>query len=190
MSRAWLVRQFNAPGADGDLVLGLGWNDGEQGVNFDRSVGHATSAQAYRWLGGAWVLQPGVRASQSITGSIPPLDTLRTQAMGLWTMASPGVTAVDPPGVGEAPRGLELAQNMPNPCTRATTIRFGLPQRASVSLGVYTVLGERVATLAQGDQEPGWHTATFDPGRLPGGMYFYRLDALGRTLSRKLIVVR
>jgi len=97
---------------------------------------------------------------------------------------------VDPPGMGETPRGLELAQNSPNPCVRATTIRFGLPQRSSVSLGVYTVLGERVATLAQGEQGPGWHTATFDPGRLHGGIYFYRLDALGRTLSRKLVVVR
>jgi hypothetical protein len=190
MGRAWLVRQLNAPGVDGDLMLGLGWNNGEQGVNFDRSLGQPTSALAYRWLGGTWVVQPGVRTSVNGSATNPPLDTLRTQAMGLWTMASPGVLGVDTPGMGEPPHGLELAQNSPNPCVRAATIRFGLPQQASVTLAVYTVLGERVATLAQGEQAAGWHTATFDPGRLRGGIYFYRLDALGRTLSRKLIVVR
>jgi len=189
LHRAWQLSQANLGGPNGVFTLGLQWNSGESGSQFDRSFGMPTSAQAYDWESGAWIARPGVRTAETGPQSGPYVDTLKTSTLGRWTLASPAVLAVGPSDMS-APGTLALEQNSPNPCVRATGIRYGLPKRADVSLAVYTVTGARVATLAQGEQEPGWHVATFNPGRLPGGMYFYRLESAGRTLSRKLIVVR
>jgi hypothetical protein len=188
LTRAWAVSQANAPGADGSLMYTTQWNSGEQGASFDRSVGNATSALAWRYVNGAWSPQPGVRVSDN--GLFPAVDNLVTTNTGLWTLAGYGSLLAVDPGLGGVPRTLELAQNSPNPFVRSTSIRYGLPQRANVSLALYSVLGERVATLAQGEQEAGYHVATLDASRLHGGMYFYRLEVGGKVQSRKVIVLK
>jgi len=140
-------------------------------------------------VGGIWVPQVGVRTSDN--GLYPAVSDLVTPSTGLWTLAGfADLLAVDPPGASGVPRTVELAQNAPNPFARTTSIRYGVPRRASVSLVVYSVSGERVATLAQGVQEPGYHVADFVPARMPGGTYFYRLQVDGVTQSRKLVLLR
>jgi len=189
LARAWAVSGANAPGADGSISMTVQWNAPEQGATFDRSVGNRTSAVAWRYLGGNWSPQPGVRTTDN--GLYPAVDNLVTPNTGLWTLAGYGaLLAVDPPGMSGVPGGVELAQNTPNPFLRETTIRYGLPKSASVSLALYSLMGERVATLAQGVQDAGWHFAMLDASRLPGGIYFYRLEAGGATRSRKVIVIK
>ena len=191
LQRAWLMRGVNPPGASGDLAVSLQWNAGEAGAQFDRSFGQPTSARAWRYLDGAWAMQPGVRTGENSATGDPAIDTLRTQGQGLWTLANPaGSLAVGPPGAGSPPPTVELAPCTPNPCVRGTSIRYGLPRAAVVSLAVYSLPGERVATLAQGERGPGFHVERFEPGRLPGGIYFCRLEVDGVALSRKLIVLR
>lgn len=189
LARAWAVSQANAPGSDGTLTYSVQWGSGEAGASFDRSIGNPTSALAWRYLNGSWSPQPGVRTADN--SAYPAVDNLVTPYTGLWTLASLGsLAAVDPPGVSATPRSVELEQNTPNPFVRSTSIRYGLPHRASVSLALYSVLGERVVTLAQGTQEPGYHFALLDASRLAGGMYFYRLEVDGVAQSRKVVVLR
>ena len=134
LNRAWLLRP-GLGGPYGALTLGLQWNAGESGAQLDRGFGQPTSAQVYYWSGSAWVARPGMRTGESAPLSGPFVEALQAADQGLWTLASPAVLAVDPSAMA-APGSLALEQNSPNPCVRATTIRFGLPKQASVSLGV------------------------------------------------------
>ena len=84
-----------------------------------------------------------------------------------------------PTGVEAAtatPTEYVLRQNFPNPFNPATTIRFAVPQRAHVTLAVFNMLGQQVATLVQGEQEAGYHEVQFDASGLASGMYLCRFQ--------------
>jgi hypothetical protein len=83
-----------------------------------------------------------------------------------------------------------LAQNYPNPFNPVTTLRYSLPERSQVSLKVFNILGEEVASLVDRVQDSGYKTVSFDAGRLASGMYLYRLTAGSFTATRKMLLVR
>jgi hypothetical protein len=73
-----------------------------------------------------------------------------------------------------------LYQNYPNPFNPTTTIRFDLPQQAVVTLKIYNILGQEVATLFNRQQmDNGTQEVQFDASRLASGVYFYRMIAEG-----------
>jgi len=71
--------------------------------------------------------------------------------------------------------GLSLGQNEPNPFAQATTISYNLPKKGQVSLKVFDMTGNEIATLVEGNQEAGPHAVEFNAGNFPEGMYFYSL---------------
>jgi len=83
-----------------------------------------------------------------------------------------------------------LHQNYPNPFNPATTIEYTLPHLGHVTLKVYNVLGEIVATLADGDYPAGSFKTTWDASGLPSGVYFYRLSAGAYSATRKAILAK
>jgi photosystem II stability/assembly factor-like uncharacterized protein len=87
-------------------------------------------------------------------------------------------------------RTFSVSQNYPNPFNPSTTIRYGVPSRAHVTLTVFNTLGQQVSTLVQGDQDPGYHEVKFDAQNLPSGVYFYRMHAGGYTVTKKLLYLR
>jgi hypothetical protein len=98
-----------------------------------------------------------------------------------------GVSAVSPE---TKPSAYSLDQNFPNPFNTATTIRYSLAHRSQVTLAVFNLVGERVATLVNEMQESGTHDARFDASGLASGMYFYRLLAGGYVETRQLVVMK
>ncbi|MBD3402666.1 T9SS type A sorting domain-containing protein [candidate division GN15 bacterium] len=93
------------------------------------------------------------------------------------------------------PVDYELVQNYPNPFNPTTTISFTLPQKASVELTVYNVLGRKVSTLLSKDLPAGTHTVGWNGTDSHGeavssGVYFYRLTAGEAVLSRKMVLAR
>ena len=88
------------------------------------------------------------------------------------------------------PSKFELQQNFPNPFNPSTTIRYGLEHRTAVSLNVYNALGQRVATLANDTEEPGYHEVKFDASGLASGIYFYQIVAGTYTETKKLVLMR
>ena len=84
------------------------------------------------------------------------------------------------------PSVFALEQNYPNPFNPSTSIQFSLPVDAQVTIGVYNLVGEKVAEVANGNFAAGSHKATFNASALTSGIYFYRLDATannGQTFS-------
>jgi hypothetical protein len=114
-------------------------------------------------------------------------DNLGNQpCFGFAAVSQSTVTVPESP----ASRSLALAQCRPNPAGASTLIEFTLPVAAPVTLGVFDLQGRRVASLLQGEMRPaGANRVSFRPRGLASGLYLYRLEALGRSASRKLIVV-
>ncbi|HYQ86287.1 MAG TPA: PQQ-dependent sugar dehydrogenase [Bacteroidota bacterium] len=103
----------------------------------------------------------------------------------------PGPPYDDPSSTGSGvPNEYSLAQNYPNPFNPATTIHYTLPLTGFVTLKVYDVLGEEVATLVHGFQESGYKSATWDATNFPSGIYVYRLTSGGFADTKKMMVVR
>ncbi len=88
------------------------------------------------------------------------------------------------------PLNYQLTQNYPNPFNPSTVIRFTLPEPGFTGLKVYNQTGEIVKVLVQGEMPAGEHSVTFDAGGLPSGTYFYRLEANGKTLNGKMIMIK
>lgn len=72
-----------------------------------------------------------------------------------------------------------LGQNYPNPFNPSTTINFSLAVDSKVSLKIFDVLGQEVATLLNGQMAAGNQKVSFDASSLNSGVYFYRIDASG-----------
>ncbi len=83
-----------------------------------------------------------------------------------------------------------LKQNYPNPFNPSTNIRFALPEQSDVTLVVYNLLGQRVATLVNETRPAGWHEVTFDASRLASGVFIYRLEAEGYVETKSMILVK
>jgi hypothetical protein len=84
----------------------------------------------------------------------------------------------------------KLDQNFPNPFNSATTIKYYLPIRQKVTVTVSTLTGKVIASLVQEQQSSGMHQFTWDASRVPGGIYFYRLQAGSFIETKKMILVK
>lgn len=103
----------------------------------------------------------------------------------------PVVFVLDPGqiGIGDGglPARLTLAHT-PNPVQAAATIRFALPEAVRAVLRVYDARGRLVDTVVDDVLPAGRHERVWTPEGRAGGMYFYRLQAGGETVSGKMLV--
>ncbi len=90
----------------------------------------------------------------------------------------------------QEPDGLSLFPNSPNPFNPATQIRFQIPSAGRVSLKVYDIIGQEIATLVDGDRTAGEHTVSFDASGLPSGIYLYRLQHGSGSRIGRMILAR
>lgn len=87
-----------------------------------------------------------------------------------------------------------LYGNFPNPFNPATRISFSLDKPTDVFVSIYNVLGQRIRVIDDGYREPGYHTVVWDGHDDYGmscaaGVYLYRLNAGGRTLTSRMLMV-
>jgi len=78
----------------------------------------------------------------------------------------------------------------PNPFNSMTTITYTLPTKTRISLSVYDLYGREVVSLIDGDVRIGRHSIVLNSEGLASGIYFVRLVIPGRTVSRKILLVR
>jgi chitinase len=118
----------------------------------------------------------------------------------LWAGGQPLMSAVGKamsPATGVAPEqilpvaaGFILYGNYPNPFNPSTTLRYSLPHRAQVSVTVYSVIGQEIATLVSGVQDAGVHEVRFDAGAHASGMYICRIIAGGFVQSKAMMLLK
>jgi hypothetical protein len=97
-------------------------------------------------------------------------------------------TAVREPS--SLPGKFELQQNYPNPFNPSTQINFSIPQAGNVSLKVYNILGQEVATLMDGVKSAQTYNVTFDASKLSSGVYFYTLKFGEQSISKKMLLLK
>jgi len=100
------------------------------------------------------------------------------------------LVGIEPIASGEIPVRFDLAQNYPNPFNPATSIQYALPEGSFVSLRVFDLLGQEVATLVSDYQSAGTYEVRFNAEGLPSGMYLYRITAGRFSESKKLLLLR
>ncbi|MFQ5570692.1 MAG: FG-GAP-like repeat-containing protein [Rhodothermales bacterium] len=95
----------------------------------------------------------------------------------------------------EVPSTISLLGNYPNPFNPGTTIQYALPERSPVHLTIYNMLGAKIVTLVDATQPAGQHDVYWN-GRdalghaVPSGLYLYRLEAQGHTLSKTMVLLK
>lgn len=83
-----------------------------------------------------------------------------------------------------------LDQNYPNPFNPSTTISYALAQNGFVTLKIFNVLGQEIATLFRGYQDAGSHRVQFNASQLPSGIYLYQLNTADYSSVKKMMLVK
>jgi len=93
----------------------------------------------------------------------------------------------------------ELTGNFPNPFNPTTTIQYALHEDSRIQLEIFNIKGQKVKTLADGNQSAGFHTIVWDgkdnnSRTSASGMYFYKMDSEGNsgryTSTKKMILLK
>jgi len=139
---------------------------------------------------GSWTLQPGDSAvvvfallcADSLNGILNAADAAQARYNSVFT----SVKSVS----SQIPGGYELRQNYPNPFNPSTQIAFDLPRQGFVTLKVYDLLGQEVATLVKENLSPGTYTSTFTADGIPSGVYVARLATGSFSATKKMLLVK
>jgi hypothetical protein len=106
------------------------------------------------------------------------------------------VVITDVPVSKQVPTSFALEQNYPNPFNPSTLIAFSVPQETHVLLEIFSLLGNKIATLVDERFAAGRYSVSFDAGSISGraplssGPYIYRLSAGGTVIARKMAFVK
>ena len=83
-----------------------------------------------------------------------------------------------------------LVSSYPNPFNAKTTIEFGIPKSGHVNLRIYNLLGQEVATIVDGQLVAGDHSVIWDASNYSSGIYFYRLTAGGKVITKRMTLLK
>lgn len=107
-----------------------------------------------------------------------------------WSRYPGAPTSITDHPANTLPDLVVLYQNYPNPFNPATTIAFDLPRRSSVTLTIFNVLGQRVATLLSCELPAGTHHVEWDGSAYASGVYLYALKTDSYTQAREMVLVK
>ena len=93
------------------------------------------------------------------------------------------------------PDEYSLSQNYPNPFNPTTRIQYSLPKTGLVKINIYTLMGQKISTLVNGNMEAGRHNITWngmdDLGNpVAAGLYLYQLEAKDFVKTRKMVLLK
>ncbi|MCK9424563.1 MAG: T9SS type A sorting domain-containing protein [Ignavibacteriaceae bacterium] len=137
-------------------------------------------------------VKPGKMAMMGLPFETVYPEAIRNELMNkLLTFFNTPVSASEKSN--EIPSNFSLSQNYPNPFNPSTTISWQLSRKHSgshVSLKVYDVLGNEVATLVNEEKSAGEYQVEFDGSKLASGIYFYTLHSSNFSAIKKMILLR
>ena len=83
-----------------------------------------------------------------------------------------------------------LEQNYPNPFNSSTIISYQLPIKSNVTLKIFNLLGKEIKTLVNEEKNIGSHFIEFDAKQIASGLYYYRLTADGKNITKKMLLIK
>ncbi|MBN2280311.1 MAG: T9SS type A sorting domain-containing protein, partial [Candidatus Marinimicrobia bacterium] len=108
-----------------------------------------------------------------------------------------GSTAIESENneVAQVAEKFSLKQNYPNPFNPSTTIDYSLPEKSTVNLTIYNILGQQVRTLTNTVQNAGTYTVVWDAKNEMGeqvtsGLYLYVLTSNNQRVAKKMVLMR
>ena len=111
-------------------------------------------------------------------------------AFGMVGSFTAALTGVDDQQTNGSPLSFRLEQNFPNPFNPTTSIKYQIPNTKHVTLKVFNMIGQEVATVVDEDQESGYKSVQFDGGGLSSGVYFYQLTAGDFIQTKRLLLLK
>ena len=88
------------------------------------------------------------------------------------------------------PMAFSLSEAYPNPFNPTTSMTLSVPEAGNVSVQVYNVMGQVVATLASGYMDASTYNLTWDASNASSGMYFVKAEAAGSVTTQKLVLMK
>lgn len=85
------------------------------------------------------------------------------------------------------PEDYRLEQNYPNPFNPSTTITFRIPERSTVRLSIYNILGQKISEIVNETKDIGSYEQSFNALQLASGIYFYRIEATSVSHSKTFV---
>ena len=83
-----------------------------------------------------------------------------------------------------------LMSAYPNPFNPSTTLSLNMPENGFLSVKVFNLMGQTVATLAEGNVDANTYSFTWNASDMPSGMYMVRAEAMGQVSSQKLMLLK
>jgi hypothetical protein len=113
----------------------------------------------------------------------------------LWSNAGDGTVNINAStGIDDQtnliPTKFEVDQNYPNPFNAQTALSYALPKGSMVTIEVYDLLGRKVETLLNEEQQAGYHRLVWDASNQTSGIYFYRIKAGEMSEIKKMVLVK
>lgn len=90
----------------------------------------------------------------------------------------------------DSPESIKLKPNFPNPFTQTTTISYELAEETEVTLSIWNMIGQKVATLVDDMVEAGTHEEHWIASQMPSGMYIARLEVGNQVFTRKMTLIK
>lgn len=90
----------------------------------------------------------------------------------------------------EVPTEFALKQNYPNPFNPSTTIEYSINKAGMVNLSIYNLMGQKVAELVNESKMEGTYKVQWNAAEIASGMYYYRLEANGQSITRKMTLIK
>lgn len=127
---------------------------------------------------------------QSAIGQVASIASINQQ--GFWYSIPSSTSGVEELPISGAVTGsgVRLLQNIPNPFTESTEIRFEIPRSTFVSLKLYDGIGREALTLVEGNREAGAYSVRLGAADLESGQYVAQLVADGTRRTIVMIVVK
>jgi hypothetical protein len=149
--------------------------------------------------GAMWLSTASYQLSSSLAQSITGYQEGASYKVysGFW---NPWVVEMSPVeweefDFSQRPTVFALRQNYPNPFNPTTVIQYALPKSSFVKIEVYNILGQKVRTLMEEEQEPGYKMVDWDGkddsgAEVSSGVYFYRIEAGSFVECKKMTLLK
>jgi len=101
-----------------------------------------------------------------------------------------GTVVVSVNNTQQVPESFQLKQNYPNPFNPSTVISYSIAKAGNVTLKVYNMLGQEIATLVNGFQAANTYNVNFNASGLSSGVYMYKLSTGSNEIIKKMVLMK